>query len=237
VRFLIDPGVVRVDSAAIGFLVIICVVLPAIAVWQHARHGRGVSLPDRRSIYLSAMITHAAFVLLAWALARHLGLELLGTRDMDVADVGIGVAALAIGLLPLWRPFRLVSPVGEERAKLIAPRTAGDHALFLALCVSAGVSEEVTYRGMLFTLLAALVRSWWIAAVLGAAIFGIVHLFQGWRSAGLAALVGLLAQIVVGLTGTLLVAIAVHTLHDAIAGTIISLRSRRESAGAAGATA
>jgi hypothetical protein len=40
---------------------------------------------------------------------------------------------------------------------------------------------------------------------------------------------GLLAQIVVGLTGTLIVAIVVHALHDAIAGTAISIRARREA--------
>ena len=60
------------------------------------------------------------------------------------------------------------------------------------------------------------------------AAFGIVHLFQGWRSAGLVVLVALRDHIVVGLTGTLFVAIVVHMLHDAIFGTVSSRRVRRD---------
>jgi hypothetical protein len=108
----------------------------------------------------------------------------------------------------------------------------------------------LTNRGLLFTLLAALVARWvpgtgawvawvaWVAAaLLASALFGVVHLFQGWKSAGIAALMGLREHIVVGLTGTLFVAMVVHALHDAIAGTVIGIRARREAAatGASGA--
>ena len=42
---------------------------------------------------------------------------------------------------------------------------------------------------------------------------------------------GLVAQLVVGLTGTLLVAIVVHIVHDVIAGAVIGRRARRRSPG------
>ena len=72
----------------------------------------------------------------------------------------------------------------------------------------------------------------------GAALFGIVHLFQGWKSAGIAALIGLRDQIVVGLTGTLFVAIVIHTLHDVITGSVVAVRAAaEETAIGAGGTA
>ena len=93
--------------------------------------------------------------------------------------------------------------------------------------MSAGVAEELAYRGLLFTLLSALLGGWWIPALIASAAFGIVHLFQGWKSAGIAGVMGLGGHIVVGLTGSLFVAIVVHMLHDAIGGTVIAARARR----------
>jgi hypothetical protein len=42
-----------------------------------------------------------------------------------------------------------------------------------------------------------------------------------------AGLMGLLQHIVIGLTGSLFVAIIVHMLHDAITGTVFAARVRR----------
>jgi membrane protease YdiL (CAAX protease family) len=177
------------------------------------------------------------FLLLCWVAIRGERLNLFPAYRLAPVHVAIGLVALAIGLLPLLEQFRRNDPVAKERVRLIAPRTRREFSAFYVVCTTAGVVEELTYRGLLFTLLAALVGGWWPAALIASALFGIVHLFQGWKSAGIAALMGLREHIVVGLTGTLFIAMVVHTLHDAIAGTVIGIRARRESAATVGAAA
>ena len=231
-RFLVDPAHVRLDAAGWLFLVIICVLLPLGALRQHRRLTAESDQPTRTRIYASAIATHAAFLLMVWWVVRDQNLQLLPAYRPALAHLAIGLGALALGLLPVLERFRLHDPVAGERVRLIAPRTPREFGFFYLLSMTAGIAEELTYRGLLFTLLAALLRSWWLAAIVAAAAFGIVHLFQGWKSAGIAGLMGLREHIVVGLTGSIFVAIVVHTLHDAVAGTVIGMRARREEAAA-----
>jgi CAAX protease family protein len=231
-RFVVDPGLVDLGRPlAWAFLVIICVLLPIGALRQHRRLESGTHPPPRMQLYVSAIITHGALALLVWVVARGQRLNLLPPYRPTAVHVIIGLLALAIGLLPLLERFRLNDAIAEERTRLIAPHRPTEHALFYLVSLTAGIAEELTYRGMLFTLFAAILGSWWVAAIIAAAAFGVAHLFQGWKAVGIAALMGLREQLVVGLTGTLFVAMAVHMLHDAIAGTVIAARARREAAG------
>jgi hypothetical protein len=66
------------------------------------------------------------------------------------------------------------------------------------------------------------------AALLAAIPFGLVHLFQGWRSAMAVIVIALRDQVLVGLTGTLVFATAIHIIHDVVAGTVLMRRVRRE---------
>jgi len=227
-RFLVAPADVRLDAVGWLFLVVMCVLLPLGALRQHQRLAAGIQHPTRTRIYASAIGTHLVFVLMVWAVVRDAELDLFPPYRPTVLHVAIGLLALAVGLLPALERFRLNDPIAQERVRLIAPRTSTEFGVFYLLSATAGIAEELTYRGLLFTLLGALVRSWVIAALIAAGVFGIVHLFQGWKAAGIAALMGVREQIVVGLTGTLFVAIVVHALHDAIAGTVIGFRARRD---------
>ena len=227
-RFLVDPAGVRLDPAGWLFLIVICLLLPLGALRQHRRMGEGTLRPSRATIYASAVATHAVFALMVLVVVRTGRIDLFPAYRPTVLHALIGLAALAVGLLPVLERFHFDDPFARERVRLIAPRTPREFGFFYLLSVTAGLAEELTYRGLLFTLLAALTRSWWLAAIIAACVFGIVHLFQGWKSAGFAALMGLREQIVVGLTGTLFVAIVVHTLHDAIAGTVVGRRALAE---------
>lgn len=230
-QFLVDPSAVRVGPAAWFFLVVVCTILPLAVVRQHRSLLAGaLPAPTRDRIYASAIATHLILVLMVWAVVRGERLDLFPPYHVEAFDLVIGLIALAIGLLPILERFRMTDVIARERTRLIAPRNGREYALFYLVSLTAGIAEELTFRGLLFTLLSVIVGGWWLAAVLAAAVFGIVHVFQGWKSAGVAALIGLRDQIVVGLTGTLFIAIAVHTLHDAIAGTVIGIRAGREEA-------
>jgi len=231
-RFLVDPAAVRVDAAAWVFLAIVCVLLPIGALRQHRRLSVSAERPTRMQIYASAVATHAGFLLVVWAVTRVDHIDLLPPYRLTVGHLLIGIAALVLGMLPMLDRFQRDDLIARERVRLIAPRSPREFAAFYGVSATAGIAEELAYRGLLFTLLSALFHAWWPAAVVASAAFGIVHLFQGWKSAGIAALMGLREHIVVGLTGSLLVAIVVHTLHDAITGTVVGRRALREEAAA-----
>jgi membrane protease YdiL (CAAX protease family) len=240
-RFLVDPATVTMGAVAWVFLVVICVLLPLSALRMHRRLAAGTLQITRTRIYVSAIGTHATFLLMVWAVTRTERLNLLPPYHFRPLHVVIGLIALAIGLVPVLERFNLSDAIARERTRLIAPRASREFGVFYLLSITAGVAEELTYRGLLFTLLAALVIGWlpatgaWtFAAVISSLVFGIVHMFQGWKSAGVAALMGLREQLVVGLTGTLVVAIVVHALHDVVAGTVIGLRARSETAATGG---
>lgn len=232
-RFLVDPSHVVLRPIGWLFLLVICVLLPLGAMRQHHRLAAGTLQATRTRIYVSVIATHAVLLLMAWAVVREERLDLFPPYRPSALHIAIGVVALVVGLLPIFERFRIDDPVARERTRVIAPRTPREFAFFYLLSTTAGIAEEITYRGVLFTLLAAILRSWWISALIAAGVFGIVHLFQGWKSAGIAALMGLLEHIVVGLTGTLWVAVVAHAFHDAIVGTVIGLRARREETGTA----
>jgi membrane protease YdiL (CAAX protease family) len=227
-QFLVDPGHLSLTPIAWVFLAFVGWVLPFAALLQHRRMAAaGTVLPSRISLYASALFMHGVLVLFAWAVSRDLDINLVAPFRPTTLRIVVGLVALAIGLVGLLPQLDIDNPVGEARAKLLVPHTKAEHCAFYVICVSAGIAEELAYRGLLFTLLSAVLGGWWIPALVASAAFGIVHLFQGWKSAGIAGVMGLGEHIVVGLTGSLFVAILVHMLHDAIGGTVIAARVRR----------
>lgn len=226
-RYLADPGLVQWSAGPWVFSLLLGLGLPIVALRQH-RAMRLDARATRLEIYTGALVTHAVLLLLVWLVMRGQEFALLPGYRYSPWHLLVGLVALALGLVPLLERLNLNDRDIEARTRLIAPRSGREHALFYGVSLSAGFAEELAYRGLLFTLAASLTASWWLAAVVCSALFGIVHLFQGWKGAGIASLMGLREHLVVGLTGTLVVAIVVHILHDAIAGTVIGLRARRE---------
>jgi membrane protease YdiL (CAAX protease family) len=223
-RFLVDPAVISPGLASLLFLLVLCVLVPIGAVRQHRLLAREMVSISRLRIYASGVATHALLLLLSWLVVLEQRIDLLPSYRPTVLHALLGLAALAIGVLPFLKSRG--DRLARERTQLIAPRSAREFGAFYLLSTTAGIAEELAYRGVLFVLLSAVTGSWWVAALLASAFFGIAHLFQGTRSAGLAALMGLRDHILVGLTGTLWIAIVVHVAHDIIAGTVIGVQAR-----------
>ncbi|HEY7474137.1 MAG TPA: CPBP family intramembrane glutamic endopeptidase [Vicinamibacterales bacterium] len=130
--------------------------------------------------------------------------------------VGIAFCWLAVTLMrPRWRRV-----VAERKpiVQLFMPATAVERNWWLLVSVMAGVSEEITWRGVQSTLLAAVVGSAWLAVVLSALMFGAAHLTQGWKSAGIITAFGLGFQALVWISGSLYVPMLIHAAYDVIAG-------------------
>mgnify|MGYP002623307064 CR=1 FL=1 len=161
---------------------------------------------------------------------------LVGTRS---GGAGVGLEPLAPGPLLLWTlgltaggfavtlAFRaLTLRLGRSDPPLLhllLPRTGSEKAVFAVLSVSAGVGEELAYRGYLILALAP-VTGLAGSVVLSTVVFGIIHAYQG--TIGIArtgALGGLLAWGFLA-AGSLWPPILAHTLIDLLAGLVFAER-------------
>jgi len=203
-------------------------VMPALS----ARNGRKLS-PDAPLAprYLRMMLRGwlaAAATAALWTFTKRppaaLGLDIpLGAGGMIGLAIACAVLVVAIVvqlLLPrLMTPQRRERLRGQMRAIKILPRSTVELLLFLGVSLTAGVWEELVYRGFLF---------WFIApyagiagaVVLSTLVFGIGHVYQGWRGALNASVLGLLFAIGYALSRSLWWLMLIHALVDAFGGLV-----------------
>lgn len=129
-----------------------------------------------------------------------------------------GLLFLGISILlvrPHWR-----RSVEEQKPtwRLFAPTNKREGAMWVALSVSAGIAEELVWRGALPALLLTLTGSMPLALVLAIASFAIAHAIQGLRSVLAIATIAASFHALVMISGSLYVAMAVHFIYDVIAG-------------------
>jgi membrane protease YdiL (CAAX protease family) len=222
------PGVF---DHAIAFTIV--VLMPVLSIWSHrGMLARMRTRPERRWREYLAVIanqwTFLAVVLGAWfALGRDaaaLGLDL----PTGVASV-VGLAIAIIVAAALWQQTLAVRRGDDAarealRAQLadvqeLMPRTAHEARWFRAMAVTAGVCEEVLYRGFLIAYGAAYLGSW-PAVVAGAVVFGAGHLYQSRANALKGAVFSLLAGALYVGCGSLLWPILVHAALDLHGGAV-----------------
>jgi CAAX protease family protein len=127
--------------------------------------------------------------------------ELIGGKWLSLRDVAVD-ASLALGLWGVWMMVdkgwdRWLGAGHAVSIQTLLPQRAIEILLWVAVSVSAGICEEVVFRGYFQRQFEAFARSKWIALFLQAALFGIAHGYQGVeacvRIAIFGALYGLLA--------------------------------------------
>jgi membrane protease YdiL (CAAX protease family) len=213
-----------------NYLFLLCLVLPGLAWLSRFR----LKAMDAAGTYPTAKRTYAASIVqlvliggFAWWVGRELSFDLFATPVLGARDWFAGGVVLAInlGLMSLSSRWR----TDDERRTMfvykLAPRSASDIALFVLVAIAAGVCEEIAYRGVLFRLLEAMIGSAWPAYIIAMLAFTAAHAVQGLKSAVAILLMTILFHALVAFTGTLVIAMIVHTVYDVLAG----LATRREA--------
>ena len=239
------PGVA--DHALIVLMALLSL---AEAWWYWPRIMRAVAdrVPGtRRRAYRNLIVlewTFAAAVVALWV-AQHrtwAALHVGAGRPVSMALGAVFVASyLALALVQVRAlvadPERLMRLAARQtKMDPLAPRTTGEQRLFAVLAVSAGLCEELLYRGFAlwyFTRLAGPVAGFALAAVL----FGLGHLYLGRMHVVRTAIVGAVFGLLVIGTGSLWLAIVLHAAMDLLGGAIAgrALRAAEQHA-TAGAT-
>ena len=198
-------------------LILFGLVLPW-AAYRSAAKLSSFPYPPRRRFYIGVLLQHLFFIAATVAVAFLEKIPLLQPPQQPIQSAAIValVLVLAIGImLPHWR--RNVED-REPKIYLFMPGDAAEKSLWLLISAAAGIGEEITYRGVMWILLARLTGSLWIAALLASIIFALSHYMQGWTS--IAAIFGfaLAFHAIVWLTGSLIPAMFLHFLYDLTAG-------------------
>ena len=193
----------------------------------------------RRSLYLQALWIQWGLVIALGALwmsrARAwsaLGLVASGS-PVFLGITGAALAGTALLLVQSRRGAddpRVLEVVMRRLANVerMLPHTPSDLRLFRWLAVTAGVCEELLYRGFLL---------WYLGHWLGPApslalasiVFGIGHSYQGPRGVLVTAMVGVVLGLFYLMAGSLLPAMLLHAAGDLHSGTLAhAALSRRE---------
>jgi len=214
------------EPADLVVLAIPFVAVPLLSVRMRLKLGKTdpAHFP-RLKIYARSVASQLLLVVcvavLWWTRGRPfsaLGLDLPLTFE---GEMGLVVAATSAVVLITYLLSVLPRLDGERRARFlerlsqskIAPRTPREALAFAPVALSAGISEELVYRGFLF---------WFLTPGIGltasvaasAVIFGAGHVYQGWRGMASTAGVGLLLGALYAVSGSLWWVMALHALID-----------------------
>ncbi|MGA2980459.1 MAG: CPBP family intramembrane glutamic endopeptidase [Terriglobales bacterium] len=173
---------------------------------QHARSEPGglQRNPHLVRLYLSLIAMEWGLVYYVWKGLRRTGTrlsELIGGRWATVKDVLVD-ASLAVGLWATWKLVEIAWNrwLGTGHAasiQTLLPQRALEILLWIGVSMSAGICEELVFRGYFQRQFHAYTHSLWAAWLLQALLFGISHGYQGVeacvRIAAYGALFGLLA--------------------------------------------
>ncbi len=121
--------------------------------------------------------------------------QLVGGRWASARAVVIDFS-LALAIWALWSLVQLLwnhwsGPNHAASIQVLLPQGALEKVLWIAVSISAGVCEELAFRGYLQRQFAAITRSRATALLLQAALFGISHGYQGIEACARIAVFGL----------------------------------------------
>ncbi len=137
----------------------------------------------------------------------------------------VPTAALTAAGVVVAYAFRALSgPLGwreTETVRALVPATPREKGMFALLSATAGVSEELVFRGFLPTLFMPLSASYLLAALPVAAVFGLLHAYQGPHGIVRAGTIGAVLAAGVAWTGSLWPSIFAHAALDLLFGLVL----------------
>lgn len=209
------------DFVPLLFVSLTMVILPALAI-RGQKLIREVRTLPRIPLYIETILVQAILLGLSIAVCRKLGMEPLSFPDLRYRDWLTATLLLSTALTAMSVAWRYAGPEDRRFLNLLVPRKRAEFLVWMVLSLAAGLGEEMAYRAALPALLDSLGAPGVAGAMVSAAAFGLAHAVQGWRNTFIIFVAGLVLHGLVMATGTLWLAVAVHSLYDLIAGVTLS---------------
>jgi membrane protease YdiL (CAAX protease family) len=235
------------DPFALVITIVLAVGMPLTGVrdMRRLRRWLGAGRRDARlASYRDIMIMEwcLALGLLTWWLAlgrgagaAGLGLTVAGWQWLAVGLGVVGTVLLGVQMVTTLRdPSKLAEVTDKARSLAdLVPRTEAETRRFDALSVTAGICEEVLYRGLLLGSLTPLMGVWPAVAV-SSVVFGLGHAYQGAAGVLKTGVVGLVLALLTVFSGSLWVAMVLHAALDLTSGRLMRAGLRAAPGGDAG---
>jgi len=210
-------------------LALIFLIVAAAGAYSRARAGTTGANPASGSsgptVYLSVMVGELALIYYVWrGTRRHLSAPIATLIGARWESVGAFVrdVLLAAALWGAWLGLELVLsrilPSTHGAPDGLLPEGMLNQSLWVTLSISAGVAEEIVFRGYFMRQMRALTGRTWVALLLQAAIFSVAHGYQGVSACVKIAGFGMLFGLVALWQRNLRACIIAHAWTDIAAG-------------------
>jgi len=215
--------------------VVICLASPLIDwLWLYPRLRRATSAGvagAREHGYFLTMLTAwgltACVIALWFAFGRPFDYLRLGIGNLLRTAIGLALAAVYVVFAWMQRRAVLRQPDAAElvrrqlgRADALMPHTPREYRLFQMVAITAGICEELLYRGFVIWYLA-IWTSLIPAAVISSIVFGFAHIYIGIPHVIRTMIVGGVMAALVLATGSLWPAIILHVAIDLFSGDLV----------------
>jgi len=214
------------------FIFVIAIVYPIVSLFSYrrllARVAEGEKV-ERTDLYNSTMISHwclFAVALVLWAYSGRAWSDLGFGLSLDVSFAVAVLLALA-GVVALYgqrRHFMHAGQAGRDKFRaqvgdlgIFLPRNGNELGRFYGLSLTAGIVEEVLWRGFMIWYLS-LFMPIWAAAVISSIGFGVAHAYQGIRNVPQITLVGAVFALLFVLSGSVWLPMIMHAAVDMVQG-------------------
>jgi hypothetical protein len=226
------------------FILLVFVALPIYSTTSTRRYLAGIEAGDPANLIGSYMET----IRMQWVFLAALGIAWwllgrpttdLGFRNLEGVQLRRGASALLVMIVVLvvsW--FRIKRLGSEEKEKYIdglgqmvhfLPKTDRDFRYFVGLSITAGIVEEIVFRGFVLWYLGSFMPLW-AAVGVSSVSFGLGHVYMGIGAGVRAGLVGLAFAIYYILTGSIWFPILAHATFDILQGAMgVELSRKNEN--------
>lgn len=214
---------------------VLCVILAGVVPFHGVlAYGRLKSAPDpiptrtKLRLYATILVMEWALVAVTVAIGHRHGLT-LADLGQTLANWPVTLAATVLSFLGLLLltgfNMRQVGHASREelettveRARKFVPVGSTEVLAFAFVALTAGICEEILYRGWLVNFLGAVFGSIWIGVIAAAILFGIGHAYQGRQGIVATGFLGLVFGAMFVLVKSLVPGQALHAGIDLVNG-------------------
>jgi membrane protease YdiL (CAAX protease family) len=187
---------------------------------QLASHNQAIP------IYLTLLAMDWALLYYCWAGVRRYGgnlWEISGGRWKSWKSVAVDLA-IALPFWALWEGVaygthwliqpRLAASAAARTVDSLLPKSLTEIMIWIAVSITAGICEEMVFRGFLQRQFHALTGNIAVAVFAQGVVFGLFHAYQGWRNVVVISVLGVLYGALAAWRGNLRVNIVTHAWGD-----------------------
>jgi uncharacterized protein len=213
---------------------VVVLALAGLSVWSAYSHGPPTFGTASHTIrYATTMATDWVLVSLVWYGLRLRGVtlrSLIGDRWLKpssiLRDFGIAILFLIVSNMVLGIAYWLFNAAPSQNLRNLYPAGTVEVILWVLLAATAGICEEIVFRGYLQTQSAAMLQSRAAGVIVQGLVFGASHGYQGLKYMIMIAVFGCLFGLLAQWRHSLRPGMLAHFLQDGVFGLAVGQMTR-----------